>query len=100
MSVVRMIGAAAASSSSPHHESMYGTVRASFWPCLKSGVDVGKLFLRSQKQVISSRVMKFKSPVLPILFSIMSAFAFADDGFKPLFNLKNFEGWKQHSGTA
>ena len=44
--------------------------------------------------------MKLYSPILPVLCSMMSALAFADDGFKPLFNSKNFEGWKQHSGTA
>lgn len=73
---------------------------AGFGPCFKSWVDVGKLFFSCEKQAISSRVMKFKSPIFPILFSIMSALAFADDGFKPIFNAKNFEGWKQHSGTA
>jgi len=30
----------------------------------------------------------------------MSTFAADSDGFKPLFNGKNFDGWEQHSGTA
>jgi hypothetical protein len=32
-------------------------------------------------------------------FAATSALA-AQDGFKPLFNGKNFDGWEQHSGTA
>ena len=66
----------------------------------QSWVNFGELVLSLKKWDITSGVMKFKSPILPVLFSIMSVFAFADDGFKPLFNSKNFEGWKQHSGTA
>jgi hypothetical protein len=46
-----MIEAAAASSSSPQHESIYGTGRAGFGTCLKSGIDVGKLFLSSKNKV-------------------------------------------------
>lgn len=58
------------------------------------------MFLIYGKQAIGLVVMNFKSPIFLSTFSIMSALAFADDGFKPLFNGKNFEGWKQHSGTA
>jgi hypothetical protein len=38
--------------------------------------------------------------LITLIASLTTAFAADQDGFKPLFNGKNFDGWEQHSGTA
>jgi hypothetical protein len=43
--------------------------------------------------------MKFIA-LLPLIASLSTALAADQDGFKPLFNGKNFDGWEQHSGKA
>lgn len=45
--------------------------------------------------------MKFLlRPVVIAAFAATTAFAAGSDGFKPLFNGKNLDGWEQHSGKA
>jgi hypothetical protein len=38
--------------------------------------------------------------LLPLIVSLSTAFAADQDGFTPLFNGKNLDGWEQHSGKA
>jgi hypothetical protein len=38
--------------------------------------------------------------LLTLIASVSTALAADTDGFKPLFNGKNFDGWEQHSGKA
>jgi hypothetical protein len=38
--------------------------------------------------------------VLAVVLQSFPAFLIADDGFQPMFNGRNLEGWTQHSGTA
>jgi len=44
--------------------------------------------------------MKTALALTLVLTLAPALFAAEKDGFKPLFNGKNFKGWKQHSGTA
>lgn len=49
---------------------------------------------------MNGRMKLPSASVLAVVLQSFSAFLMADDGFQPLFNGRNLEGWTQHSGTA